>query len=444
MGFRELFSLLQDTLYGTVLPLLLMGGGVFFLVRLRFFFLRHPVRIARILFKKEKDGASPLRATVMALAGTLGVGNISGVALALFSGGAGALFWMVTAAFFAMVLKYAEVTLALRFRKDGGDGSAMQYMERGIGGKRGKRLATVFAVLCLFATFTVGSLVQSNAVAEATGVSLSLPSPLVGAALSIFAAFVVFGGVKKISAATAALIPPATLLYVLFCLFVILRNLSGIPAVCAEIFASAFEPRAAEGGILGFFFSRAVRFGTTRGLLSNEAGCGTAPMAHATSGSRIPARQGLCGILEVFVDTVLLCSLTGFAVLLALPVIPDAGGIGIVIAAFSAEMGGVAPLLVSLLVTVFATATVLCWAYYGEAALRYLSPSLRLQKLYRVLFCLSLSVGAILTVDAVFALTDLVLAAMTVLNVLVLLRLSPLVKSETDVLFTLDDNGALW
>lgn len=443
MDLRELFALLQNTLYGSVLPLLLMGGGVFFLIRLRFFLFRHPVRTARILFRREEGGASPFRATVMALAGTLGVGNISGVALALLSGGAGALFWMVVAAFLAMVLKYAEVTLALRFRKDG-DGSAMRYMEEGVGGRHGKRLATVFAVLCLFATFTVGSLVQANAVAEAAAVAFSLPSPLVGAALMLFAALVVFGGVKKISAATSALIPPATLLYVLLCLFVILRNLNGIPAVCGEILASAFDFRAAGGGVFGFFFSRAVRFGTTRGLLSNEAGCGTAPMAHATSGSRIPAKQGLCGVLEVFVDTVLLCSLTGFAVLLALPEIPNAGGIGIVIAAFSAEMGSAAPLLVSLLVTVFATATVLCWAYYGEAALRYLSTARRLVFVYRFLFCLSLFVGAVLAVDAVFALTDLVLAAMTVQNVLVLLRLSPLVKSETDVLYTLDGGGALW
>lgn len=429
MTFYELYFCLENTLYGFVLPAALLLGGAYLFLRVGAFPLRHPKRTVRLFIKKEKNGASPVRAMTMALAGTLGVGNISGVALAIASGGAGALFWMWVAAFFSMMLKYAEVTLALRFRAGGG--SAMAYMAGGLKGKRGRHLAATFAVLCLLAAFTVGGLVQANAVAEALSESVSASPLLVGALLSLVTAAVIFGGAKKISDATALLIPPVTLLYILMSFVLILKNLNGLPQVFTDIFGGAFDFRSAGGGVFGFLFSRAVRFGTTRGLLSNEAGCGTAPMAHATSGSDVPAKQGLFGIFEVFVDTVVICSLTGIGILLAAPEL-SGGGIGIVTQAFSDVFGGLAPHLVSFSVVVFALATVFCWAYYGETALLWLSKRKTARILYRILFCLSLAVGAVLSVEAVFSGVDLVLCLMTVLNVAVLIRLSLFVREETE------------
>ena len=430
MTFYEFCYCFENTLYGFVLPAVLLFGGAYLLFFVGVFPLRHPKRTVRLFIKKEKNGASPVKAMTMALAGTLGVGNISGVALAIVSGGAGALFWMWVAAAFSMILKYAEVTLALRFRKNGG--SAMAYMSGGIAGKSGRRIALVFAVLCLFAAFTVGGLVQANAMAETLSEGFSLPLLPVGILLSLVTAAVIFGGAKKISDATAFLIPPVTALYIVMSLVLILKNANGIPEVFSDIFVGAFDFRSAGGGVFGFLFSRAVRFGTTRGLLSNEAGCGTAPMAHATSGSDTPAKQGLFGIFEVFVDTIVLCSLTGVGVLLAAPELSLGGGIRIVTAAFSTVFGGFAPVLVSLSVVVFALATVFCWAYYGETALSFLTRKKTARTLYRIFFCLSLTFGAILTVDAVFACVDLVLCLMTVINVGVLIRLSPLLREETE------------
>lgn len=430
MTFYELYFCLENTLYGFVLPFVLLLGGAYLLFRLGAFPSRHPKRTARLFVKKEKDGASPVKAMTMALAGTLGVGNISGVALAIASGGAGALFWMWVAALFSMILKYAEVTLAMRFRADGG--SAMAYMAGGLKGRNGRRIAAVFAVLCLFAAFTVGGLVQANAIAEALSDSVSASPLLVGVLLSLVTAAVIFGGAKKISDATVLLVPPVTLLYILMSLILILKNANGLPQVFSDIIGGAFDFRSAGGGVFGFLFSRAVRFGTTRGLLSNEAGCGTAPMAHATSGSDTPAKQGLFGIFEVFVDTIVLCSLTGIGILLAAPEMSSGGGIRIVTAAFSTVFGDLSPFLVSVSVVVFALATVFCWAYYGETALTWLTKRKKAQLVYRILFCLSLTLGAILAVEAVFSSVDLVLCFMTVLNVAVLLRLSPLVREETE------------
>lgn len=430
MSFYELYFCLENTLYGFVLPAVLLLGGAYLLFRLGGFLFRHPRKAAHLFIQREADGSSPVKAMTMALAGTLGVGNISGVALAIVSGGAGALFWMWIAALFSMILKYAEVTLAMRFR--GGGGSAMAYMAGGIAGKRGRRIAAVFAVLCLFAAFTVGGLVQANAIAEALSDAFSVPPLLVGILLSLVTAAVIFGGAKKISDATALLIPPVTLLYILMSLVLILKNANGLPQVFSDIVKGAFDFRSAGGGVFGFLFSRAVRFGTTRGLLSNEAGCGTAPMAHATSGSAVPAKQGLFGIFEVFVDTIVLCSLTGIGILLAAPELSSGGGIRIVTAAFSTVFGGLSPFLVSFSVVVFALATVFCWAYYGETALSFLSGKKTARLLYRILFCLSLTVGAGLTATAVFSGVDLVLCLMTVLNVGVLIRLSPLVREETE------------
>ncbi len=428
---------LNDRLFGVVVPPFLLLVGAFLALRLR-----GPFLLTR---KKNKNGRraggkSALRALSMALAGTLGVGNISGVALAISLGGAGAVFWMWVSALAAMMLKYAEVFLAVRYRqRDGGGapfGGAMYYIRYGIGGRVGRALAVVFALFCLATAGGLGSLLQANAVAECMQGMFYVPTVVSGLLLALFTALVVLGGAKKISALTERLIPLLTLLYLAVALWAIGRHAHLLPSVFSRIFSSALRVSAFGGGLLGFLTSRALRFGVARGLLSNEAGCGTATMAHATANST-PHTQGLIGVLEVAVDTLLLCTVTAVVVLMAYPTVPTVGGgVTIALAAFGLLAGKGAPYLVTVALVFFAYATVICWAYYGESALRYLTAGLkargreRARRAYFAVFCGCLVLGACFSSDAVFGLTDILLSLMTLLNGSVLCLLSGEIAAE--------------
>lgn len=429
-----MLSLLADTLTGLLLPLLLLGGGGYLFIRLRAFFILSPRATLRLFFKKEegKHVSSPFRAVSVALAGTLGVGNISGVALALLTGGAGAIFYMWLSAFFAMTLKYAEVTLSLSFRRPNGRGGAMYYIEDGLKTKHRKRLARAFAVLLLFAAFGVGSLVQANAVASSLDYTLAVPPFFTGLLLSVLTAAVIFGGAKKISAVTLRLVPVMTLLYTLMAAVILCLRREALPAALMQILREAGEPRAAIGGVLGFFTARAVRVGCARGIFSNEAGCGTATVAHAISDTAIPAKQGIFGIFEVFIDSFLLSTLTALSVLVTFPVASgDGGAMSLVLATFGATYGKYAPYILSLSVAVFALATILSFAYYGESAVAYLSDKKGHRTAFTVLYALSPILGAVCGEGDVFSLTDLVIALLALINTATVLRLSGRVVSET-------------
>ncbi len=423
-----------DTLTGLLLPLLLLFGGGYLLVRLRAFFLLSPRACLSLFLKKEqgKNASSPLRAVSVALAGTLGVGNISGVALALLTGGAGSVFYMWLSALLAMALKYAEVTLSLSYRRADGSGGAMYYIEDGLRTKHRRILARAFAVLLLLSAFGVGSLVQANAVSEALQDTLSMPPLVTGALLSLLAAAVVFGGAKKISSVTLGLVPVMTLLYTLMAAVILCLRHEALPAAFLQIFREAAEPKAAVGGILGFLTSRAMRVGCARGVFSNEAGCGTATVAHAISDTAIPAKQGLYGILEVFIDSFLLCTLTALAILVTFPSSEGHGGaMSLVLSVFAATYGQYAPYILSLSVAVFALATILSFAYYGESAVRYLSGKKGNTRLFLMLYVLSPMLGAVAGEGAVFWVTDLLIAGLACINTVAVMRLSERVVSET-------------
>lgn len=429
-----MLSFLADTLTGLLLPLLLLVGGGYLLVRLRAFFILSPRACFRLFFKREegKNASSPFRAVSVALAGTLGVGNISGVALALLTGGAGAILYMWLSAFFAMALKYAEVTLSLSFRRQNGRGGAMYYIEDGLKTKYRKGLARAFAVLLLVAAFGVGSLVQANAVASSLDYTLAVPPLFSGLLLSFLTAAVVFGGAKKISAVTLRLVPVMTLLYTLMAAVILIARRDALPDAFLQIFRAAAKPEAAFGGVLGFFTSRAVRVGCARGIFSNEAGCGTATVAHAMSDTAIPAKQGLFGIFEVFVDSFLLCTLTALAILVTFPEASGTGGaMSLILATFGATYGKYAPYILSLSVAVFALATILSFAYYGESAVSYLSAKKSHGRLFFILYALSPIAGAVCGEGALFSLTDLVIAGLTLINTVAVLFLSGRVVSET-------------
>ena len=354
---------------------------------------------------------------LMALGGTVGVGNIAGVALALATGGAGAIFWMWVCALFAMILKYAEITLAMDSRTPDGRGGytgGTAYAMHAVGWRRA---GGIFAFLCLIYTLTVGGAVQANAVADCLGDAFSLPPWVSGALLLALTLPAVWGGGRKIAAVAAFLVPFMCLGYLLATAAVILTHAEALPRAFSLIFEGAFSPAAGAGGVFGFLFSRATRIGASRGLMSIEGGCGTAPMAHVTSAETVAARQGLFGILEVFADTVVICTLTALAILCVFPDLPDGlSGMAVVRAALATVFGQAAGGMLSLFLFLFAYATVLCEAYYGEVSAAYLFPRRNTRVAFFALFGGSLLLGAVCSVDAVWQLCDLTLAAMTLLN----------------------------
>ena len=434
----------------SIVPIFLFGTGFFFIFRLRGFYLLHPFRCLRLLLtRRGAGGISPFRALTVALAGTLGVGNIVGVASALYCGGAGAVFWMLVSALVAMVLKYAEITLAVRHRRLSSDGlfvgGAPYYIRDGLTNRgfprMGRLAAVLFSGLCLVHALTMGSLLQINAVAGAMEESFSVPTVITGAVTAVLAVVAVLGGAKRISALTEGLVPFMTLGFLGVCMAVLILRRDRIPEALGEILDGIRYPAAVGGGVAGFLVSRGMRYGVMRGLVSNEAGCGTAPMAHAAAEVDLPARQGLFGLVEVFVDTVLLCTVTALCILVS-DSGPAAFGEDVTRtaqAAFSSVLGDWAGGFFAVSMLLFGVATVLCWAHYGMTCVGYLTEGHRHRGfsagLYTVLLAASLAVGAVVSPEAAWSLADAAIALMTLVNLSALLLLQREVAEETDALF---------
>lgn len=429
-------------------PILLFGVGLFYILRLGGFYLLHPLRCIRLLFSGRREGGiSPFRALTVALAGTLGVGNIVGVASALYLGGPGAVLWMVVSALVAMVLKYAEITLALRHRRFDSEGlptgGAPYYIEDGMKAlglpRPGRLLAAVFALLCLVNAITMGSFLQINAAASAMEEGFSVPPVVTGAAVAIVAAVAALGGAKRVSALTEKLVPFMTVGFLVVCLAVLLLRRDRVPAALLSIWEDALHPASAGGGILGYLTAGGIRYGVMRGLVSNEAGCGTAPMAHVAADVDLPARQGLFGLVEVFVDTVLLCTVTALCILVS-DSGPAAFGEDVTRtaqAAFSSVLGDWAGGFFALSILLFGVATVLCWAHYGMTCVGYLTQGRRSRAwwgkaAYILLLAATLAAGAVATPKLAWEAADTAIALMTVLNLLFLLLQSREVREETN------------
>ena len=430
-------ELVNKYVIGALLPPMLILCGVYFCFRLRFFHLRHPIALLSVALGRSRsatgrDAPSPLSALCMALAGTLGTGNIVGVALAIVSGGPGAIFWMWVSAFAAMTVKYAETLLAIDTRVilPSGErrGGAMYYIRGSSAASRA--IAAIFALLCMAEALTVGSGIQASATAECAETLLGVPSALTGTAMALLTAVVVLGGTKKIASVTTLAVPLMTLGYTLISLWAIIANREALPEALRSIFADAFNARAAAGGLLGFLLSPALRFGVSRGLLSNEAGCGTAPSAHAASGEDDPARQGALGIVEVFVDTVLLCTMTALVILTS-GVSLEGGGALVTVRAFAVTLGDAAAPTVTLMIFVFAWATMLCQAFYGGVCIGYLGLGERSRRLFGIALCASALLCSVVPSDAVWSVADLTVGAMTLINVATLLRRADRVRELT-------------
>ena len=432
----EWIERLSDIGIGIVLPFLIIGSGFYFTKFLGGFYLIRPARTLRLALSGEgSGGVSPLRALSVSLAGTLGVGNITGVAVAILLGGAGALFWMWISAFFSMILKYAEIVLGMRYRIfENGKllGGPMYYMEKGIGGILGKALACIFALFGVISAFSMGSPVQMKAASDAIFQTFSFPPLLFGILSAIFCALLLFGGYNKISRATAVLIPILSAVYLFMSVRIVWMESDRIYPLCREIFKEAFSFSSATGGIFGFLTCGALRHGIAKGSFSHEAGCGTAPLAHAGAETKIPAKQGILGIFEVFFDTVVLCTLTGFVILLSGEALTAENGMTLVMRAFEKYYGAGANYLIAVSIMLFALAAVICWGYYGKAMLSYLTKSRAVSVIYVLLFCTVSALGTVMTEGTAWQLSDLTVALMTLINLFAVFMLRREIREETE------------
>lgn len=433
---REIFLFLSEV-FGVLMPVLLIFTGLYFGCITRVFYLRRPIKTLKMMFRRKKDGISPFRAASMALAGTLGVGNITGVTAAIAMGGAGSVFWMWCSAMIAMPVKYAETVLAVLYRRKGSGGyygGAPYYISEGLPGKRFPQLlGGVFAIFCILNSLTVGNILQVNAASSASEYTAGIPRIVCGFLIAALTLVSVLGGVKRISAITSFLIPLVSVVYMLLCAVVIFGNADLIPTVIRRIFNEAFSLDSALGGVGGYGIVTAVRYGVTRGVLTNEAGSGTSPTAHAAADSTSPMAQGCLGIFEVFADTILICSMTAFAILIGEErgMILTDDAMGSAVSVFERFVGNSAPYILTFSVFVFVFATLIAQYYYGKTALYFLTDKKRFTVIYTAVFFASAIYGSVISPSLMWELSDITVGVMTTVNVICLLFMKEKVKANT-------------
>lgn len=434
----EAVEFLNEYVFGVGIPILLVLAGLFYCFRLRFFHFLHPLKLFGVeKRKKGEGGVSSAKALALALAGTLGVGNMVGVASAIALGGFGAVFWMWVSALVAMILKYAEIVLAMKYREYDSEGrphgSAMLYIRACFRGRLGIILAAVFGGFCLLNAFSMGGMIQVNASANAMLGVFGTPLPVTGAIFALVALVAMLRGRSGILGLTEKLVPLMTVGFVILSLTVIfLRPGEALDAV-RKIFANAFSLRSGLAGVGGFLLSGALRYGTMRGILSNEAGCGTAPAAHAVSSCKEPARQGVWGIFEVFVDTILLCTLTAVVIIVGYGATDPSGDyMMMTVSAYESVLGDAAGYFLAVAVLLFGLATVLCWAHYGMESVAYFSKRRSARAAFIFLYSCAILSGSMISTDIVWEAADLSIGVMSSINIITLLIMSGEVRRETD------------
>ncbi|MBQ8506217.1 MAG: sodium:alanine symporter family protein [Clostridia bacterium] len=446
----EVNGAINSFAWGPIMLALLVGSGVYLSIRTGFIQVRKFGYVMKntlgSLFKKsDKDhgkNLSPFQAVATALAGTVGTGNIAGVTGAIFVGGPGAVFWMWVSAFFGMCTKYAEIVLAMKYREKDKDGvyhgGPMYYIVNGLG-KNWKWLAVVFAILGGLASFGIGNIAQSSEIAGAVN-SLTGLSPLwVGILLAILVAIVVLGGVKRIGQVTSLMVPFMSIFYVVAGIIVIIMRIGDIPGVFAEIFKGAFSFKSVGGGIFGYAIMVAMRQGFARGVFSNEAGLGSAPMAHAASSTEEPVEQAIWGVFEVFFDTIVICSITALTVLLSgvwtnpdgLSAFASKGAAAV--AAFNTILPGtIGGTIIQISLLFFALSTIISWSYYGETCWAYLTKGNKVvDVIYKVVFILMCIVGATGSGTLMWDIADTLNGLMALPNLIALIPLAGVVAKLT-------------
>ncbi len=426
--------------WGPPMLILLVGTGfwlTFALRGLQFTKLGHALYLALITRKEDSDEPGDIthfQALMTALSATVGTGNIAGVATAIAVGGPGALFWMWITGLVGMATKYAEAVLAVKYREvdENGEmsGGPMYYISKGL---KMPWLGTVFAVFAAVAAFGIGNMVQSNSVADAVEATYSISPLVTGIVLMICTAAVVLGGIKNIGRVTGFLVPIMILFYVAGAGYIILVNIGDVPAALVFIVKQAFNPTAAVGGFAGASIMLAIRMGVARGVFSNESGLGSAPIAAAAAQTKTPISQALVSMTQTFIDTIIVCTMTGLVLILTGLWSSGDTGAELTTKAFAAGMPGGAH-VVTLGIVLFAYSTILGWCYYGEKAMEFLFGVKSILP-YRIVFVCFVGVGAMAKLSLVWNISDTLNGLMAVPNLIGLIFLTPVVVSETKKYF---------
>jgi AGCS family alanine or glycine:cation symporter len=432
----------RDFIWGLPLIILLVGTGIFLTIILRGLQIRglfYSLNLA--LFKrkeddKQKGDISHFQALMTALAATVGTGNIVGVSLAITMGGPGALFWMWVTGLFGMATKYSEALLAIKYREvdEFGtmSGGPMYYISKGLGWKW---LGTLFAIFAFIAAFGIGNMVQSNSVADGVNASMGIPNWITGIILATFTALVVLGGIKSIARVTQVLVPFMIIIYMGGALVILFAKISVIPQIFVLIFKYAFTPTAAAGGFLGATVMHTMRMGVSKGVFSNESGLGSAPIAAAAAKTPNPVKQALVSMTQTFIDTLVVCTMTGLVLLSSGLWTSGYQGAELTALAFDKLFPlGIGEFLVTITLIFFAYSTILGWCYYGEKSIEYLFKE-RAVKTYRVIFVIFVAVGTFLKLEIVWRLSDIMNGLMAFPNLVGLVGLSAIIVSETNKYF---------
>lgn len=445
----EFIHVINGIAWGVPMLLLLAGTGLFLTIGLRFL----PQRKLGYGFKMlwhgrsstEKGDISPFNALMTALSATIGTGNIAGVATAIFYGGPGAIFWMWVIALIGMATKFAEATLAVHFREVDSKGhyvgGPMYYIRNGLG-ENWKWLGVIFAIFGMFAGFGIGNSIQANSVADVMQSTFNVPTLISGLIIAVLVALVLLGGIKRIGDVAGKLVPTMAVFYVGGGLLVLLMNIDRIPQAFQTIFYHAFNPTAAAGGFAGATVLMAIRFGVARGIFSNEAGLGSAPIAHATAKTNSPIRQGTIAMLGTFLDTIVVCSITGLVIVITGAWQSGENGASLTAHAFSQSLGETGRYIVSLGVALFAFTTIIGWSFYSEKCTQFLFGA-KSNMPFRVVWVLVIPLGTLPGVDlgTLWLIADTLNALMAIPNLIALLLLSPIVFKLTKEYFSTDQVG---
>lgn len=436
-AIESLVSTLSGWVWGPPMLILLVGTGVYLTILLKGMQFRVLPHAFKLIFDKERGhlgDISHFAALMTALAATVGIGNIVGVATAITLGGPGAVFWMWMTGLVGMATKYSEAVLAVKYREHGEHGmrgGPMYYLAKGC---NLPTLGWLFALFTALAAFGIGNMTQANSVSGIFQSVFNIEPWVTGVVLTLMTGLVILGGIKSIGRFTSILVPFMILGYVVAALIVLVMNASEVPHALYLIFYHAFNPIAAGGGFAGAAVAAAIRYGVARGVFSNESGLGSAPIAAAAARTSDPVKQALVSMTQTFIDTLVVCSMTALVILTATPWTEGVGAAQLTSLSFAETLGGGGEILVAVATALFAYSTLLGWSYYGEKAVEYLAGP-RAIAAYRVVFVSAVIVGAMMKLEFVWNFSDLMNGLMAIPNLIALLMLSKIVKQETDRYF---------
>ncbi|MCJ8348114.1 sodium:alanine symporter family protein [Moritella sp.] len=449
-ALTNFISAVNGVVWGVPMLVMILGVGLYLSLGLKLMPILKLGTGFKLLWVGRSAGAksegeiTPFNALMTSLSATIGTGNIAGVATAIFLGGPGALFWMWCTALVGMATKFAEAVCAVKYREKDANGNfvggPMYYIKNGLG-RKWAWLGTAFAIFGSIAGFGIGNTVQSNSVSAALSSSFGIPPLASGLVMMVLVGLVLMGGVKRIADVAGKLVPLMAIFYIGAGCVVLFMNASEIPAAFALIFESAFTPVAAEGGFAGAAVWAAIRFGVARGVFSNEAGLGSAPIAHAAAQTNDPVQQGLIAMLGTFIDTLIVCTITGLAIIVTGAWTSGDTGAALTSAAFASALPGMGNYIVAIALSVFAFTTILGWSFYSEKCVQYLF-GVKAIVPFRILWIIAVPIGATSSLSFVWLLADTLNAMMALPNLIALALLSPVVFKLTKEYFAKQGEAA--